>query len=488
MDIMRFSRYVQLDQVCRTLLEAVDYIQGHDDSDLCQELLNNGAQMLRDFYTVLMQFQSDWKNTKTKELLDEIISEWQNPLPDTITERLRELRISLKEDIVIQIRAVFFAELGGKWDSMESVYSYMCKDPRFDPVVVLTPIFRAKDIDGKTQTEIIYEDYLTEMGIPFQNYWEYNPDQDCPELAFTCQPYESVTIPEFWAENIAKYTRLVYLPYFIPALVNTANQEALFNMPIHAYAWRIAGTSEKFFEHYRKYSLHKGGNLLLTGIPKMDYAVHLRENPCEVPVAWQNKIKDRTVLLWNTWYDSQASSIDILQELIPWFHEHPQFALIWRPHPMTKAIMKLYQPEQYLKFQEMTNIIEASDNMILDNGADYGPAFSCSAAQISDYSGMMFQYLILNKPLLWIQRPEQTLVNRELEQESDWIISNRWMEKAFTPADVLDFMERIARGEDRNYALRAEVCAQDLPLADGNAAARICSCLRDDLYRECLEV
>ena len=109
---MRFSRYVQLDQVCCTLMEAVDYIQGHDDSDLCRELLNNGAQMFRDFYTILMQFQSDWKNTKTKELLDEIICKWQDPLPDTIKERLEELRISLKEDIVIQIRAVFFCGTG----------------------------------------------------------------------------------------------------------------------------------------------------------------------------------------------------------------------------------------------------------------------------------------------------------------------------------------------------------------------------------------
>ena len=126
---MRFSRYVQLDQVCCTLMEAVDYIQGQDDSNLCRELLDHGTQMLQEFHAVLMQYQSDWKNTKTKELLDEIIAEWQYPLSDTITERLEELRISLKEDIVIQIRAVFFAELGGKWDSMASVYSYMCQDP-----------------------------------------------------------------------------------------------------------------------------------------------------------------------------------------------------------------------------------------------------------------------------------------------------------------------------------------------------------------------
>lgn len=481
---MRFSRYVQLNQVCCTLMEAVDYIQGHDDSDLCQELLDNGTQMLQEFYAVLMQYQSDWKNTKAKELLDEIISEWRNPLPDTITEHLTTLRISLKEDIAIQIRAVFFAELGSKWDSMASVYSYMCQDPRFDPVVVLTPIFRAKEIDGNTQTEIIYEDYLTDMGIPFQNYWEYMPDEDCPELAFTCQPYESVTIPEFWAENIAKYTRLVYLPYFIPALVNTGNQKSLFNMPIHAYAWRIAGISQKFLEFCRKYSLSKGENLMLTGIPKMDYAIHLRENPCEVPDAWRDKIKDRIVLLWNTWYDSQASSIDLLQALLPWFSEHQQFALIWRPHPISKVVMKLYQPEQYRKFQEMIKIIAASDNMIFDNGVDYGPAFSCSTAQISDYSGMMFEYLILNKPLLWTQNP----LIRELERQSDCMVSIKWMEKASTPVDVIDFVERIAKGEDCNRALREEACTKELPLADGNAAARICNCLYDDLYRECIGV
>ena len=113
---MRFSRYVQLDQVCCTLMEAVDYIQGHDDSDLCQELLDNGTQMLQEFYAVLMQYRSDWKNTKTKDLLDEINCIWQNPLPDTITERLEELRISLKEDIVIPGLGFIKIEKKGKVD------------------------------------------------------------------------------------------------------------------------------------------------------------------------------------------------------------------------------------------------------------------------------------------------------------------------------------------------------------------------------------
>ena len=56
---MRFSRYVQLDQVCCTLMEAAEYAQGHDDSELCTELMENGVQMLNEFETFLLQHQSD---------------------------------------------------------------------------------------------------------------------------------------------------------------------------------------------------------------------------------------------------------------------------------------------------------------------------------------------------------------------------------------------------------------------------------------------
>ena len=80
------------------------------------------------------------------------------------------------KEISYQVRAVFFAEQGEKWDAMGSVYEYMRDDPRFDPVVVLMPIFRAlKRADGHVDQEIIYKDYLTPMGIPFYKYNQFAP-------------------------------------------------------------------------------------------------------------------------------------------------------------------------------------------------------------------------------------------------------------------------------------------------------------------------
>ena len=481
---MRFSRLAQLEEVCRTLLEAATYIQS-SSSSLCQELIQNGTRMLEEMDTFLSQSRSDLKNSLPIEQLRQVRSAWHMPLPDNMTEQLEQLRCSLIENITVQVRAVFFAELGGKWDSMESVYQYMRNDPRYDPVVVLTPIFRAKQINGKTETEVIYEDYLSKMGIPFLNYWEYDPEQDCPELAFTCQPYESVTLPEFWAANIAKYTRLVYLPYFIPHIINSTNKISLCNMPIHQYAWKVAGASEKFAQYYAKYNLHHGANLMLTGIPKMDYAVQLKNAPCVIPEAWRTKIYGRIPILWNTWFDGIASSLDLLAQMIPWFADHQQFALIWRPHPMSKAVMKLNQPERFIKLENMMGIVSSSDNMILDEGADLRSSFLCSSALISDYSAMMTQYLLLDKPVLWVQIPGKSLVDKDVESYSNWIVNTDWMERASSCNDVITFIEQIARGEDPTHRSRLDTYLQDLPFADGKAAERICNTLWDALFTEC---
>jgi len=102
---------------------------------------------------------------------------------------------------------------------MESVYEYMREDSRFDPIIVRTPVGRVVERDGKREQEIIYKDFLTPMGLPSLGYDAYSIEDDCPELAFISQPYESCTLEQFWPEYIAKYTRLVYLPYFLPAIV-----------------------------------------------------------------------------------------------------------------------------------------------------------------------------------------------------------------------------------------------------------------------------
>lgn len=479
---MRFSRYVQLNQVCGTLIEAVNYVQSHEDSELCQELMKNGTIMLQSLLEIIEQHQADLKNRRSIKLIYEIQQLWNTPLSPMVQNHLMQLKMAIQEDINYQIRAVFFAELGGKWDSLESVYWYMKNDPRFDPVVVLTPIFRTFEINGETKSEVIYEDYLTDLGIPFYNYTEYSLEEDLPELAFTSQPYESVTLPEFWANNIAKYTRLVYLPYFISDILPNEPAESSCSMNIHMYAWKICAFSEKFFNYVKKRMINNADNYVLTGLPKLDPIVQVYNYGWEIPKEWEKKLNQRKVFLWNTWYAYPLSSLPWMEKIILWFMQHEEYALIWRPHPMTDVVTNLLNTKHTVELKILYQLAEKANNIVIDRNPLCNAAFFCSDAMISDPSSLATQYLLMDKPTM-ILLP---CGNRYAAPDTQYMIDSGWHEIGITKQDAISFIERIGQGEDRCGALRKEIRMKDLPLADGKAGERLCELLWEDLHKELL--
>ena len=211
---MRYSMLVTITDMSRTLLEAAQYLASAPAEDMRAELLDNGRRMMGQIRDVLERHSGDLRTTLPLERLWKIGQLWGGGEHGALEETLEEFIRKLPEEVSYQVRAVFFAELGEKWDAMESVYEYMRNDPRFDPVVVRTPVGRVVMRDGKKEQEIIYKDFLTPMGIPSLGYDQYSLEEDCPELAFISQPYESCTLREFWPETIAKVTRLVYLRSF----------------------------------------------------------------------------------------------------------------------------------------------------------------------------------------------------------------------------------------------------------------------------------
>lgn len=467
-DLMRYSLLVYIRNMGKTLLEASQYLRVNPESGMEKELVENGRLMLEQIRLVLEQHAGDLKSESLLETLGGIERHWGSGAAD-LEMYLDRFIQALPEEISFQVRAVFFAELGGKWDSMASVYEYMEKDSRFDPVVVRTPVWRFVMRDGKQEEEIIYKDFLTPMGIPSLGYNQYDIEEDCPDLAFISQPYEGATMERFWPENIAKHTRLVYLPYWAPHLITNGLEKTLCQMRVHEYAWKICGTSEKLYQYYCKYAANGGNNMLVTGIPKFDFVVRLKEKNMEIPQAWQPVVAGKKVFLWNTWYVFHATSIRHFHQIVDWFREHDDCVLIWRPHPMLDAVTKLQgTPEEYQKLQEYVSIIKELPNTIYDEETSYAASFACSDALISDLSSMVFQYLLLDKPVLWMTGP-----NGPCGEDTDFFIDWRWMEYAAGPHEIHRFLERIRQGIDQKKEMRSHVLQRDLPLADGHCGERI---------------
>lgn len=475
---MRYSMLVHLTRMANTLLEAAQYLHGSSADSLRDELTANGRQMLGQMKATLLHYKDDLKSSMPLDRLTCLEELWERVGEESrVEEMLQEFAAELPSEVNYQVRAVFFAELGEKWDAMESVYTYMRDDPRFDPVVVLTPIFRiVQQANGETKQEVIYKDYLTPLGIPFLEYNEYDIEKDCPELAFSSQPYESCTLPEFWAENIAKHTRLVYLPYYLPDRVTQNSVKALCQLPMYQYAWKVAGLNEKFLNFYRQHSYFGGTNMILTGIPKTDPLVTLNTRDIPLPRGWE-KLHGKKVFLWNSWYDMNASSLRYFENLIHWFDQHQDCALIWRPHPMTDTVTKLYYPDDYSRFQKYKSKISALPNGVLDCEISCDAAFRYSDAQISDYSSLMPQYLFVDKPLLWIKNPAWEMTGEEF-------ISTAWMETAFCFSDIASFFECVCRGSDKNRCNRKRILDQDLCMSDGECGIRICENMWSALHEE----
>ena len=281
---MRYSMLVYLTNMGRTMFEAAQYLRTAEDGPIKKELLENGEQMITQIKVELERHCGDLRTSLPLERLQNIGRLWSDAgCGSELEAALKEFSLKLPEEVTYQVRAVFFAELGEKWDSMESVYEFMRDDPRFDPVVVLTPVYRVVNRNGKQEKEVIYKDYLTPLGIPFLDYDKYSLEEDCPDLAFISQPYEGCTPKEFWPEYIAKHTRLVYLNYGMLGYVFADSAKTLCQLPVFRYAWKVIGASDNFYRYYCKYAFNGGGNMVVTGLPKFDPVIRLKEQSGEVP-------------------------------------------------------------------------------------------------------------------------------------------------------------------------------------------------------------
>lgn len=476
---MRYSMLVHLTKMARTLQEAAAYIDTAPDGDpLCPELLSNGVKMLEQINSEITRHRDDLQDPVLLEHLNAAKALWDEG-GDALQGALEAFAQTLPEAMRYQVRAVFFTGLGSTWDAMESVYTYMRDDPRFDPVVVLVPVFRQVQQNGEVKREVTYRDYLTPLGITFLPYDQYSLEDDCPDLAFTNQPYESVVPEVFWPENIARYTRLVYLSYYLPDKVAATTVNTLAQLPVYRFAWKVVCSNEKHYKFYYRHSAAKGANALLTGAPKTDPFVALRMKTISLPDGW-NCLQGKTVFLWNSWYDLSVSSLRHFDVLMEWFVEHKDCALIWRTHPMTDTVTKLYYPSQYPVYQENLKRARTLENVVLDTEISCMVAFSVSNAMISDYSSLLPQYLFLDKPALWIKGADFHFTGEEF-------IESRWMEEAENSDDILDFMERVRAGADRNAELRNIIRKRDLPLADGHCGERLCNALWKALHQEDIE-
>lgn len=492
---MRFSLYRKLLGAVDSLGQAAQFLRVNAGSPVCAQLLQNSAQLLSIVKNNVEQEKPAGSAAELLSTLDACactVAAQASACTEGVAvlnvhweafERLRPLFLA---QIKPRYRILFVAELGQKWDSMSSLYAAFKAREDCEVTVVLSPIFRAvRSPEGDVRQDVIYQDYLTPLGIPFLPFSDYHVEQECPDMALISNPYESVTLREFWPESLASHTRLVYVPYFTERVVDAQSIVAHCRMPVAGCAWRILAQSPGMKAMHEKYAPRHGENVLVTGLPKWDNIAELKSKPSSLPKGWAEKLRGRKVFLWNTHYNvgsQTATLLDYGRELVSYFSGHSDLALIWRPHPLTATVFKLYRPGDAPFWNELRDTVRQADNMIFDETVSYVPAFQCADALLSDFSSIMPQFMLTDKPALWLKRPPETIGGKQPEYK--YLIHVDSVDMAEDWKGIEAFLDRTAAGKDPCKKARRGATEEGMPFADGHVGERACGLLIQQLNEE----
>lgn len=496
---MRYSFYVFIKQLSCTVNDAFLHMKNSDNPLGCVGMLVDCAEAIDRIRKVLISNKGSLKDDTGIKLLDDesniidnIADKVEKNEPffddlDKLIDKAENFYEFTDKKIEVRYKVVFFAELGAKWDSIESVYKTVKNRSDCDVEVVIAPIFRAiKDKDGKVISDVIYNDFLTPMGIKHTLYKDYDIKKDLPDIVFTSQPYESVTTEQFWAENISKYTRLVYLPY--GTFYGLLSDEEIYTqcmMPIHNLAWRVIVPNEMVKDEYSKYSKIKGKNIIATGLPKWDYVFNINDRKLNMPSDWSKKLSGKKVILWNTHYNLSGW----IKSFFPWTNKmleivdgRDDIAVIWRYHPMLETMFKVYYPEYKNDWIELKDKIKKSKSVVIDNYECYDYAFYFSDVLLSAASSLITQYLFTGKPIYLVGTKESYE-----ETENKHVVffpyskfpCIRLIEEQF-----MTVIKDVVTGVDEYKEVRENIIKSCMDKADGHIGKHIVNQLISEMKKE----
>ena len=489
---MRLNIYKQINEMLNTFMEAINYIKNSNNEEINRKLIEDSKLMLNSIDSVLTQNIGSIKDLrvfeqlkKCSKMIDDLLK--TNASKDIkalniLDDCAKNLQILFLNYVQYKIHVVFFAELGQKWDAMNSVYEAFENREDCDVKVVLTPIFRKVKLNGETKTNVIYEDYLTELGINFLHFKEYDISKHLPDMAFISNPYESTTLKDFWPENIAKFSKLVYLPYFTAVSYDEKLTYSIARMPVSRYSWRIIIQSNELKRMYEQTFNNKKENVLVSELPKWDELFKVINGKIKKDDKLKSISKTKKVFLWNTHYTIGSNKSTLLtygQKILNHFKERDDVFLIWRPHPMTETIFEMYTPEYLPLWKEMKEIAENTNNISIDNNPSYKNSLYFSAALISDYSSLIAEYLFVRKPILFLkdEKTENFLKNRK------FLIPLNKLEQANSFEDIKNFINKITKNNQFQERFKKEI-KKDIPMLDGKIGERLATTLIEQLIEE----
>lgn len=313
-------------------------------------------------------------------------------LLETIIERIEQ---GIPEE---KNKILFLPYKSCMWDSMESIYECALQDVDAWEVAVVPVPYILKQENRK-----VCEEGFFRNKAGFCSPLDYKLAEERPDVIVIHNPYDqynkiSEVDGSFFSEELKKYTRhLVYIPYFAAQKDYTKADKII--LPGIRNATDIFVQSEKIRREYLHWYPHK--NIKALGCPKIDRIVN---------EGTKERRGQRTFLLNTHLYMVQNAPqllVSRIGQVLDFFSGHPQYKLIWRPHPLS---LSCFADDRYKeRYQDLIGRAKQLENVRYDESEDFFEALSEADAYIGDISSLVSLFGIMGKPIYLFEREDRGL-------------------------------------------------------------------------------
>ena len=306
-------------------------------------------------------------------------------------------QISKKE----RIKAIFFVISLSMW-KYHDLFSLLKADERFNPVIVPFVVPASSLTLAKEMRDQIVE-YCVKNSFNYSEYFDYEKGRyvNCQNLTSAdvvvySQPYNR-SYPELRIENYLKRSLFIYTPYGL----QVDDSPQFYDNLLQNIAQRIFLSCNLELKCQQHASRNQGINARVVGLNIYEDIKKAKNSP------WKND--QRKKIIWAPHHSirkidplNNSNFLDICFDMLTLAKEmSKQFQFAFKPHPSLKG--KLFEIWGKEKTESYYGEWKNLENTFISDGL-YADLFKFSDALIHDCSSFTCEYLVTDKPVLYLSK------------------------------------------------------------------------------------
>lgn len=332
----------------------------------------------------------------------------------------------------------------------DSLFRLMLSHPRFRPVIWIVPELQIKDEDERQRKLDEMRRQFAEWNYPVADMYslEQMRAEYAPDIVFLAKPYCAATP---WTSWDMDEELVCYVPY---CYINTNGKSFLYGQENNV--WRNFYATRGIQKLASSLMSNGGSNVVVSGAPIAD--AFLYQESDGTAQVWKACKPGMKRIIWaphwsvnaDSWFNV-ATFLDVadgMLELVEKYADQIQWA--FKPHPLLRDTLYLHPDWGKERTDAYYERWESMPNSQLETGA-YELLFKQSDAMVHDSGSFILEYLLVDKPCMYLQREEGFSQFNE-----DTIQALRCYQKGSSVAEIEQFLLGLLHGAPDVHAAARE--------------------------------